>query len=102
MNSKNRFVFYEWCIETVDEAGDIDDLQHADVLQELAAPYVVPGNRLTLVRDDRNVRGMDRMWADVKDDVLPVYFSDSRGGKGPQVPLSRRREFDKFIAKLKR
>ena len=39
-NAKNKFVFLEWCLETVavsdDFNGDIEDLDHRDVLKDLA------------------------------------------------------------------
>ena len=83
MNDK---YLYEWDIETLDEFGDIEDHDHSTKLQ----PYhldLEPNQNLVLVCDHYpDTGGLDRSWAYVKDNTLPLYFEDAYRNKTTHVP----------------
>jgi hypothetical protein len=78
-------VRYEWAIETVDEYGDVNDVDHDDRLVNLLAVCLGPTKHLVLIRDEGDeFEGLiDRQWAYVKPaKTLPTHFDG--GAKVPQ------------------
>ena len=89
----NRIV-YEWCLETLDDGGDIVDMDFRDNLIELK---VEGDTRLCLVRrvGDYFEGEDDRCWAYVTDEVLPTFFSDEANRQiAIRVPLRFHKEFN--------
>ncbi len=82
----NGMVMHEWDVETLDEFGDIEDHNHCETLQ----PYHLDldrNQRLVLVCDHYPpVGGLNRSWAYVENNTLPLYFEDAYGNKTTRVP----------------
>lgn len=87
---------YEWCVETVDEYGDVVDLDFsANPLAPLRAYLESPEpglkHELCIVRVDWRARGK-RSWAYVNllsDRIactIPEYFTDAHGREVAKVP----------------
>lgn len=80
---------YEWTIEAVNKDGDIEDVDHADSKDDalkLAKATKAHSVNVCLVRDS-GPRLETRMWAYLKNGVLPATFSDSEGcDTGVKVP----------------
>lgn len=90
-------IAYEWVIETVNEHGDIGDVNHADTfagarrMAAAVAADLAPGERVEvgLVRDSGDeVDGLqDRQWAYLEDGLLPERFDG-----GAKVPARFHKE----------
>lgn len=66
---------YEWVIETVDEFGDIQDVNHSDTFPG----FPRQGLDIGLVRDVIDETGViDRAWAYINQGSLPTHFNDGR------------------------
>jgi hypothetical protein len=97
-------VYYEWCIEYVDQYGDIQDNNHSDTLdyreddlKEALAGGGVEGkdhSELVLIRNISNEHEgvVDRSWAYVKKGSLPEFFSQANDSDGEKVPQRFHRE----------
>lgn len=86
-------VVYEWDAETVSDDGHEDVLDHSHRDTALAALKDIDQGdsqnmRLVLVRDDYSEdEGLvDRTWAYVEGDQLPMLFSDAYGNELYGVP----------------
>lgn len=96
MSEYKKFLCYEWCLETVNEDGDIIDLEFADKLIDF--PRGREGRRLALVRsvgdDDEGL--IDREYAYPKGDALPDCFDG-----GTCIPKRFRAELKRWAKKFR-
>ncbi len=91
-----RKTIYEWDIETMEDdgSGDILDHHHEDRLRDL--PALESNQRLALVRDvwDEHDGLIDRLWAyvDYESKMLPKYFEDCGQPTMQKIPQKFHRE----------
>ncbi len=81
-------ISYEWVIETLDAAGEIDDVNHADTFPG----FPDSDTHIGLVRDERNTFDGDlenRSWAYIKDGKLPEYFTQPSPVEGQEIKVAR-------------
>lgn len=92
METKNKIKF-EWDLETANKHGDIIDHEFSDELSGL--PECNANQELILVRDVLDASGSvdDRTWSYIKDNVLPLFFSDAGGNDRFKVPAKYHAEF---------
>ena len=86
------FTTYEWVLETLDDDGDIVDVDHFDTLHDLVKHASdLDGKRVALVKhtnlEYRDGEEIDRTYAYVEDGELYVQFED-----GSTVPKAKRAE----------
>jgi hypothetical protein len=92
-----KSIIYEWCYETVDENGDIIDLDFADNLMDFSYNQIT--DTLCLIRrEGDDIEGeQDRVYAYVKDGKLPDKFSDVYGHEiNINVPKKYQKEFKDY------
>ena len=91
------YTTYEWALETLDDDGDIVDVDHFDTLHELVR-YAsdLEGKRVALVKhtnlEYRDGEEIDRTYAYVEDGELEAEFAD-----GSTVPKARRAEVARLL-----
>ncbi len=89
---------YEWCYETVDANGDIDEVDFAERLIDFRDNNKT--DTLCLIRrEGDDIDGeKDRLYAYVKDGKLPETFSDSMGTLiNITIPKKYQKEFENYI-----
>lgn len=86
-------VTYEWLVETVDEHGDIVDVDHREVCPALST--LKQGQCLALVCEEYRGSRHSKGWAYVTYDALPESCLDAYGAPMRRVPARYRREFDR-------
>lgn len=98
-------VIYEWCVEELDDYGDIAENHYLNELNEvnplldyLRAQGKDANHNLVLVRSVGNdAKGMvDRKWAYVENNALPNKFTDS----DYKVPERYQDELKKWLKTL--
>ena len=87
-------ITYEWCLEYLDENGDIEDHHHADSLAELVPKP--EGTDLCLIRysgnEDEGI--VDKWYAYESGGILAANFEE--GGQ-PPVPKKYLAEFARMV-----
>ena len=92
-------IVYEWCVEVVDQHGDIVDNYFADSLAqaiEWAGDDDEYEHQICLVRTEDTFNG-DRAWAYLTDGRLPEYFADAFGHDTTKVPQRFHRETERQV-----
>lgn len=78
-----RKVTIEWLIETLDEHGNIVDVNHSETFPGLPKQWQDVG----LVRDVITSKGVEeRSWAYINDGKLETFFKYADGSHGAVVP----------------
>lgn len=96
-------VYYEWCVEVVDQYDDIVDCYHSDSLAQ-AMEWAADGDeeyqyQICLVRTEETFCG-DRAWAYLTDDGrLPERFADAFGHDTTKVPQRFHRETERIVTR---
>lgn len=95
---------YEWTIELIDPGGDIIESDFSDSLKEL--PIWTPANSHKVdvglvMNSGTEVTGIeDRLWAYIKNGILPEYFSNAQLSEtGYKVPARFHKELSKHLDK---
>jgi hypothetical protein len=107
--AKDKRVYYEWAIESVDEEGDIHNVDHSDTFpfdvldkepldwerDEMWKGKVKMHYEIALKRDFHDADGyMDRSYAYMKNGVLPAEFCN-----GKRVPMKFHEEVARTMIK---
>jgi hypothetical protein len=90
-------VEYEWVLETLDENGDVGDVDHPETYEEaLFRRKLIDGPAdIGVVKNYLSADGstVERAWAYVREQpkswafwALPEFFEDSRGRRDSKVP----------------
>ena len=93
-------IVYEWCVEVVDQHGDIVDNYFAASLAQ-AIEWAADGDgeyeyQICLVRTEDTFNG-DMAWAYLTDGRLPEYFADAFGHDTTKVPQRFHRETERQV-----
>lgn len=90
------FTTYEWALETLDDDGDIVDVDHFDTLRDLVGHKSALYGRIALVKhtnlEYRDGEEIDRTYAYVEDGELEAEFAD-----GSTVPKTKRAEVARLL-----
>ena len=93
-------IVYEWCVEVVDQHGDIvDNYFAASLAQAIEWAGDDDGEyeyQICLVRTEDTFNG-DRAWAYLTDGRLPEYFADAFGHDTTKVPQRFHRETERQV-----
>lgn len=93
---KNK-IKYEWANEVIED-GEISDSDFTDTLTEINKDDF-KNNDIALVRNEGNENeGLtDRLWAYIKNNILPDYFSGANGQTQITVPQRFHKELAVYL-----